>query len=430
MRLRLLALALTALVLAPLLAAQPAPPLDAKTKRDAAAALQRELRDRYVFPDVGEKAAARIAERLGAGAYDAAQTPVDFAQLLTDDLRAVAHDKHLGVDFHPPGGAPPSFGDPDIAAQLRLDNFGFTKVEHLGGNVGYLKLDMFADPSMAGDTAAAAMRFLSNSDAVIIDLRDNGGGKPDMVVLLSSYFFDRPTHLNDIYHRAGNTTRQFWTLPVVEGKRMPDVPLYILTSARTFSAAEGFSDHLQALHRATIVGEVTGGGANPGETVPLAGGFYAFIPNGRAINPITNSNWEGVGVKPDVAVPADAALDAAYERALTALAAKTTDARRKGALDWAIEGLRLKASHYTPPAGALAQYAGTYGPRSVTLKDGALWYARDGAPKRRLIPLAPDVFAIEGIDRVRLRFEREGAAVAKIVGLYDNGTTDESRRSG
>src|ERR1043165_4186219 len=159
MRLRLLALALTALVLAPLLAAQPAPPLDAKTKRDAAASLQREMRDRYVFPDVGEKAAARIAERLGAGAYDAAQTPVDLAQLLTDDLRAIAHDKPLGVDFPPPGGAPASFADPDIAAQLRLDNFGFTKVEHLGGNVGYLKLDMFADPSMAGDTAAEVLDF-------------------------------------------------------------------------------------------------------------------------------------------------------------------------------------------------------------------------------------------------------------------------------
>jgi C-terminal processing protease CtpA/Prc len=212
-----------------------------------------------------------------------------------------------------------------------MTNAGYRKVERLGGNVGYLALDSFADGEAAAEPAAAAMNFLANTEALIIDLRKNGGGTPTGVVLLASYFFsDKPVHLNSLHWRKGDRTEEFWTRKEVVGKRYPGKDVYVLTSARTFSAAEEFAYDLQAQKRATIVGETTGGGAHPGGARPIQEHFVMFVPAGRAINPVTKTNWEGTGVKPDVAVAADEALDKAHELAVkTILAnAKDDDARQ------------------------------------------------------------------------------------------------------
>jgi C-terminal processing protease CtpA/Prc len=191
---------------------------------------------------------------------------------------------------------------------------------------------------MGAETVAAAMSFVANTDALIFDVRQNGGGSPEMVALISSYLFgDKPVHLNSIYQREGNRTEDFFTKPTVLGKKYGDKDVYVLTSNRTFSAAEEFTNNLKALKRATIVGETTGGGANPGGMFRLDEHFGIFVPTGRAINPITKTNWEGTGVKPDVEVSKELALKTAHLMALNKVVEKTKEENLKGALKQLIE---------------------------------------------------------------------------------------------
>src|SRR4029079_14564144 len=196
----------------------------------------------------------------------------------------------------------------------------------------------FQPAQFGAETVVAAMNFVANTDALIVDLRRNGGGDPSMVSLISSYLFgSEPVHLNDLYFRPDDSTRQWWTLQYVPGKRYGDKkPVYVLTSNRTFSAAEEFTYNLKNLKRATIVGETTGGGAHPGGMRRIGEHFGMFIPTGRAINPISKTNWEGTGVKPDVDVPADQALKVAHIAALNVVLEKVTEPERQDAIKQAI----------------------------------------------------------------------------------------------
>lgn len=278
------------------------------------------LNEFYVFPDVAKHMEAALRTHQQHGDYDSVTDGDAFAGKLTNDLQAVSHDKHLRVNFSPaklPDGTPGP--NPNAAAenrkQLERINCGFEKVEILPGNIGYVKFNMFADTEVCGPTATAAMNFLGNVDAIIYDLRDNGGGQPDMIALLSTYLFAEPTHLNDLWERKGDKTRQFWTLPFVPGKRLDGKPVYILTSNRTFSGAEEFTYNLKNLKRATVVGETTGGGAHPVSGHRIDDHFMIGVPFARAINPISKTNWEGTGVEPDVKVAANEALGAAQKLA-------------------------------------------------------------------------------------------------------------------
>jgi C-terminal processing protease CtpA/Prc len=192
-------------------------------------------------------------------------------------------------------------------------NCGFEKLEILPGNVGYLKFNMFANPEICGATATTAMAFLENVSALIVDMRDNGGGDPAMVAHITSYLFAERTHLNDLWTRSTGSTREFWTNPELPGKRLGQQPVYVLTSSRTFSGGEEFTYNLQSLKRATIVGEATGGGAHPVRGERVDDRFMIAVPFARAINPVTKTNWEGTGVEPDVKVPAADALEKAKE---------------------------------------------------------------------------------------------------------------------
>ncbi|HEX7842047.1 MAG TPA: S41 family peptidase [Kofleriaceae bacterium] len=205
--------------------------------------------------------------------------------------------------------------------RFTFSNAGFVKAERLAGNVGYVRLDEFAPSEEAAPRTAAAMSLLADTGALIIDLRSNGGGWPAAVALLISYLFpaEEEHHLHDIYSRFDGITHQHWTSIEVSGKRYIGKPVYVLTSTHTFSAAEGFAYDVQALRRATIVGEVTGGGAHPSLVEKLDTNFLLVVPDARVINMVTHTDWEGIGVKPDVAVPADQALDVAYLAALNAV---------------------------------------------------------------------------------------------------------------
>jgi hypothetical protein len=315
-------------------------PIDAAAREKVIKALLKELDDNYVFPEVAKKMRLAIEGRVKGREYATITTGQELARRLTAHLQEVSRDKHLRVHCSPTAfPKPPAKGQKPSEEErtrqrefMRFRNWGFSKLERLPGNIGYLELRGFLDADEGADTVAATMNFLANTDAVIIDLRRNGGGSPKMVQLLCSYFFDtKPIHLNSLYWRKGDRTEEFWTLEKLAGKRYLGKPLYLLTSARTFSAAEEFTYNLKNLKRATVVGETTGGGAHPGGGARLGDHFMAFIPTGRAINPITKTNWEGTGVVPDVSVKADEALDTAHELALKKVVESAPDkeARRR-----------------------------------------------------------------------------------------------------
>jgi len=314
------------------------------------------LRANYVFPEVAEQAATAVEARLAAGEYDDLDE-ITLTELLTRHLQEVTEDKHLRVLLggpppeRGPGGPGPGPGSPrpggpgrgpgrpesrpgperaepgepdnHEARRLamrrmgRMDNFGIRRVERLDGNIGYLDLRRVAMAANAGPAVAAAMELVAGTYALIFDLRHNGGGAPDGVALWCSYLLkEEPTHLNDIFHADTGETRQFWSLPYVPGTRYVDRPVYVLTSSHTFSGGEELCYNLQALGRAELIGETTGGGAHPTRPFPVSPAVMIGIPFARSLNPVTGTNWQGTGVIPDVAVPEAEAYDVAYGKAL------------------------------------------------------------------------------------------------------------------
>jgi hypothetical protein len=298
--------------------------IDANMRTQVIDGILKRLDDSYVFPDVAKKMEQSIRERVSNKEYDQITSAKEFVTKLTNDLQAVSHDKHLRVrySYNPlpergPRREPTAEEREQQKRELTWMNHGFTKVERLPGNIGYIDFRGFMDPDLAADTVAAAMNFVNGTDALIIDMRNNGGGNPAMVAFVCSYLFGpEPVHLNDLYWREGNRTDEFWTRKEVPGKRYLNKDVYVLTSKRTFSGAEEFTYNLKNLKRATIVGETTGGGAHPGGGFRINEHFGMFVPTGRAISPITKTNWEGTGVTPDIDVPADQALVVARLMAL------------------------------------------------------------------------------------------------------------------
>ena len=307
--------------------AQPEQPdltIDGAARTQVVDTILKRLNESYVFPEVAKKMELSIRERVDKKEYDQITSAREFATKLTTDLQAVSNDKHLRVRYsyeaipeRGPRQEPTAEEREQRKRELTWMNHGFAKVERLPGNIGYIEFFNFMDEQLGADTVAAAMNFINGTDALIIDLRKNGGGNPEMVALVCSYLFaPEPVHLNDLYWREGNRTDEFWTRKEVSGKRYLNKDVYVLTSKRTFSGAEEFTYNLKNLKRATIVGETTGGGAHPGGMFRLNEHFGAFVPTGRAISPITKTNWEGTGVTPDVSVPADQALITARLMAL------------------------------------------------------------------------------------------------------------------
>ena len=414
----------------------PPAPMTGQTKAAVVAKLADILTEKYVFPDTGKKMADLLRSNLQAGAYAPLERPEEFAGKLTGDMQSISHDKHLHVAYNPGSGWLSWSKNTDEEQQRlekrrsRTDNYGFREVKILPGNVGYLKFDYFSGNPEAFPVAVGAMAFVSGADALVFDLRDNGGGDPQMIQLLTTYLYEGdPQHLNSFYYREGDRTEQFWTLPYVPGKRMPGVPVYVLTSERTFSGAEEFSYNLKNLKRATIVGETTGGGAHPVNREPIDADFWASVPYARAVNPISKTNWEGTGVEPDVKVPAPQALDTALALALEKVSVAETDARFKDFYLWNLEAQQAKVNPVTLPEADLQAFAGVYGPRRITLEGGVLYYQREGRPRGRLLPLTSDTFALENAPMFRIRFLREGGRVTALEGRYEDGRKDLSPRT-
>lgn len=289
----------------------------------------KQVKDNYVFPELATKVEAALRQNQKRGAYDNVTSAHKLSDLLTEHMQAVAKDKHLRIYYsEQPIPLQDKLGQPSAEqkaaklAELKAMNFGVERVERLPHNIGYLDLRSFAPANAAANALAAAMTLVANTDALIIDLRRNGGGDPNTGALLASYLLKERTQMNSYYYRQTNRTEQRWSSDVVMGERFGhEKDVYLLTSKSTFSAAEDFSFALKNLKRVTIVGETTGGGAHPGDFVRLHRHFDMFVPKGRSYNPATNTNWEGVGVAPDISVKAEDALKTAQIAVLRKLAA-------------------------------------------------------------------------------------------------------------
>lgn len=398
---RSLAFALVAVLLASPALAQPAP-------RDTVQAIAGQIRDLYFSVERGDAIADALEAEAAEGRYDTLTDPRDLASALTTRLRP--EDAHFNVQYDPaPPSGGPAPGGPAMRGGVDLDrisNYGFARVEVLPGNVGLIEMRHFAnidfsDPNDPARRAAdAALAMVADTDAVIFDVRNNGGGAPSMVGYLVSAFTPADADIYNVFHNREGTEREnpgeYYAAPRLS------VPLYVLTSGRSGSAAEAFPYTLQAARRATIVGETTGGAANPGGPVPVPGGFTVFISGGSPVNPVTGRNWEGTGVVPDVEASAADALRRAQLLALATIS--DADPLRVDAV-WAAEALAGEPSQLID----LTEFAGTYGPATLTVEDGGLVLRNRRRPPAVLIPLGEDAFYPSNDPLFRYVFERDAA---------------------
>lgn len=298
--------------------------LSKEYKQEAIQNLSKMMNDFYVFPEIAKKTEIHLLSQVKSGHFDQFEDNESFAAALTESVQAINKDKHMRIWKNRPYEAPEQTPERMIEEQLdqrvrnRNYNAGFTTVKIMEGNVGYIDLRSFAGLGQGKAFADSYMKLIAQTDAVIIDMSKNGGGDPAMVQYLCSFFFKDKVHLNSLYFREGDRTIDFWTLDEIDGERMPDVPLFVITGAKTFSGAEEFSYNMQTQKRATLVGETTGGGANPGGTRMITKDLTVFMPTGMAINPITKTNWEGVGVVPEIKTTAEEAQNKAHELAMLA----------------------------------------------------------------------------------------------------------------
>jgi len=374
------------------------------------------LESTYVDTAAAPAIVKALHARQAARAYDAVTNPAQFGEMVTQDLRSVNGDLHLGLRYSnepplPPGRGVSAFGDP------RLLNFGMGRAEILDGNVGYLEITAFTGGDYQ-DAVVDALRFLSRTDAMILDVRRNGGGASDMSHFIFSHFFDaKPVPTIDVRTRASSEPNHRMSLADVPGPRRPDVPLFVLISQATGSAAEEFSFVLKNRRRATLVGRRTAGAGHMVAQIPVGNGFTVSVSITRVSDPETGAEWEQVGVQPDIAVAPEQALVAAQVAALKAIASGTSDANRSGVLRRLIETNEARLRATPEPAARLDRFAGTYEGRTVSVRDGELRYTRrSGGLSEPLTPLGGDVYALAA---ARLRFAESAGAMTLTVEQQD-----------
>lgn len=283
------------------------------------------LLKQYLFPLVAEKIITVLDEKFKNGLYDNINDPLDFSNIITQDLQSINNDLHLKLKYDPDnkiGRLKPNLKN--LIAISRKENFGFEKIEILKGNIGYLKMNKFENPIFAGDTLTSAMNFLGNTDALIIDIMNNPGGNIPMGELIASYFFNDRIHLSSFDFREYDITHHTYTYPYVYGQQYLNKDLYILISKKSASLAEGFAYELKYLKRAIIIGEQSAGAAHSGSYKNI-GDFKVYMPTGRPINPNTKTNWEGVGVIPHIKISKRDTITTAHLLALKKLYSGSKD---------------------------------------------------------------------------------------------------------
>ena len=414
-------------------------PLTAPDRQKVVEQLGQALEANYVFADKAKTLAATLRANLDKGDYDGAQDKDALALALTKDLVAASNDLHFFVGVDPAFAADyAARKDPARAAELRESdrrdearkNFGFTELRRLEGNVAYVGMSHFADPELGYDAAAAAMRFIENSDAVIYDMRYNNGGHLEMAQLLASQLFrgDKDQELFDYYYTddGRRVARGQWVLPAIPAKRLTGKPVYILTSSTSFSAAEWFAYSLRKLGRATLVGERTAGGAHPVDRKPVGTDFFVQVPIGQIHDPVDRGDFEGRGVTPDHLVPSADALAAAHRLALADMA-KSDPAKQADAI-WFAPRLAADAGAIRIAPADLKAIAGRYEGRRVDIVDGKLFYTWRDRFRVQLEPLGNDLFAVEGVDDFRFQLVRKAGKTVALERRDRDGTIQSYAR--
>ena len=412
-------------------------PLSSQATKVLVDSLANQLSKYYVEKDAALQMSAYLRSRLKEGAYSKIADPHQLAGLLTDDVTDVYKDEHLHIEYNPILANEVSGNIDDVpkmvAEKLKNDrakNFGFKKVEVLYGNIGYLELSGFSRLNQySRETANNAMRLLCNSNALIIDLRYGVGGSPEMMTHIISHFFKEKTHVSDIYIRSENATLPYYTIPDSSTTHLTDVPIYVLTSYKTFSAAEGLAFALKSLHRATIVGEATRGGAHTVTYRPLSSGFVADIPFGKAFNPINKETWERHGITPDVKVSADKALEVAEELIFENALSKTKDSAEVRNLKWNRDLLRSINHPYSADSTQLKEYAGRYGVYTLSYNNGELYYQKIGKARFPVRAMDKDWLRPRSNDSFKVQMLRdEKGLICGMLTLYDDGRREQAGR--
>lgn len=330
----------------------------------------------YVYADKGKNIADYLHTQFKTGIYNKYADPKELAGILTNDMRRVCYDGHLAVHFNPPAPASPTLNTPSKPAQrpapLKEINFNLKAIEILPGNVGYFRLDGFTNDMDVQPVLENSLHFLEHSQALIIDIRYNGGGSRGMVNLVETYLLNRKTEMNAIISRSGKDTAHLFADPADAKGFTLNMPVYILTSHKTFSAAEDFAYGMQSIHRAQTVGETSGGGAHPIQNSPIDYGLSLSVPFMRAYNPYTHKDWEGVGVIPDIRCPADSALDVALSKIYQQNNGHSKNPEEKARYKWLND--RITAKNIIVPSQMLQKYIGTYGEHfRLFVKDNRLY---------------------------------------------------------
>ena len=420
--------------------AQPAPvpvraepaPVDSAT---LVAAIRKVLAENYVLPEKRAPLDAALAKGLAEGRYNVADR-AQLVQRINEDLDAVAHDKHLGVQFSPEQAAqlaggrqrddgPPS---PQQQAQAQRRNHGVSELKLFPGNIRYLDLRGFVwvGPKSA-EAYDNAVRFLRDGDAVIIDLRRNGGGSPEAVQYLISHFLE-PNRPLMTFHMYASQVDRLSTLAELPAGRMIGKPLYVLTSGNTASAAEEFTGHVAGFGIGEVIGDTTAGAGFRNEYFALPGGYVISVSVGRAVLAATGKDWEGVGIKPTTAIAEAKALDAARMHAMRKIAGKATDPRLKGELE-AMSALLAAKLDPVAPALPLAGYAGTFGERNIRVEGGRLVYQRTGSGPLTLVPLGANTFTFEEDPMARVVFAVAGNQASGFELIRGDGSRVPVQRS-
>jgi hypothetical protein len=404
------------------------------TREQAAQAVtetERLVREKYVFPEMRDKIAARLREGRASGRYSVTNAE-ELGSRVTEDLRAASNDKHMSLRWDPqwyeaavktPGPPGPAAGEEFWARMARLRNHGIHEVKNLDGNVRYLRLSSFFwMPDVSGRRIDAAMELLKDGDAVIIDLSGNGGGSTASVLYFISHFLPANDDRLLMTFLDGDSSFQSTALSYLPAGRIK-APLFVITGENTVSAAEEFTYHVKHFKLGTLVGGRTAGAANNNALLPVAPGFQASISFGRPVHPVTKTNWEGVGIEPDVPAAPEKALQTAHLKALEAIAAAAPEAERAIA-QWRVDHHRAVLNPYRASAADQRNYVGTYGERRVWLEGATLMWQREGRPRSKLLPFAKDVYALETDPSVRVRFLGSPKGRSRAVEMvYDNGET-------
>lgn len=313
-------------------------------KQETIEGILKVLQTRYVFPEVADSMQNFVMNNLQSGKYDSIQDGEEFAFQLTKDLQSVSKDLHLKVQYSIEKTGENEDSDKDNSKEtwmnqiLTENNYGIKSKKILEGNIGYLEIPMFGPLDRCADTIISAIQYVIDTDALILDLRSCRGSLDENTIpFMCSYFFKESTHFFDIYSRETNFTKQFWTYAWVPGKRYTDKPIYVVTSSRTFSGGEELAYDLKHANRAVVIGEVTRGGANPTNLERINPYFTVSVPYMRSVNPMTQTNWEGTGVQPDIPVKSNIALYTAQIAALRALYEKSSDENNRIKLIQAIK---------------------------------------------------------------------------------------------